>query len=78
VATQLELVDHPLVEEPDHVRARADLVAGVGERFVECAGAAEPLALLEHEHRLAGLGEVRRAREPVVATADDDDVPHPT
>ena len=62
VAPQVELVDDPLVEQADDVGARADRVAVVGERALERARAAEPLAALEHEHRLAGLGEVRRAR----------------
>ena len=66
-----ELVDHELVEQADDVGARADDVVGVGERALERAGAAEPLAALEHEHRLAGLGEVGGGGEAVVAAADD-------
>ena len=75
VAAQVELVDHDAVEQADDVRARADDVARVGERALERARAAEPLAPLEHEDGLAGAGEVGRAREPVVAAADDHGVP---
>ncbi len=70
---ELQLVDHEVVEQADDVGARADRVAG--ERLLERARAAEPLAALEHEHRLAGAGEVGGGGEAVVAAADDDDVP---
>ena len=70
-----QLADDQLVEQADDVGARADDVARVAERPLERAGAAEPLAALEHEDRLAGAGEVRGAREAVVAAADDHGVP---
>ena len=41
------------VEQTDDVRARAHLVAGVGERFLERARATELVARFEDEHRLA-------------------------
>ena len=75
VAAQVELVDDPLVEQPDDVGARADHVPSVVERALERAGAAELVARLEHEHRPAGPGEVGGGGEPVVAAADDDGVP---
>ena len=46
---QLELADHQVVEQADDVGAGADHVALVVERPLEGAGAAEPLAALEHE-----------------------------
>ena len=64
-----------LIEQADDVRARADHVTLVGERPLESARAAEAIAALEHEHRLAGSREVCGAREPVVPSADDDRVP---
>ncbi len=72
---ELELADHDVVEQADDVGAGADDEVGVGERALERAGAAEPLAALEDEHGLAGLGEVGGAGEAVVAAADDDGVP---
>ena len=72
---ELELVDHEVVEQAHDVGARAHDEVGVGERALERARAAEPLAALEHEHRLAGPGEVGRAGQPVVAAADHDGVP---
>ena len=74
-ALERELPDHEVVEQADDVGAGADDVVGVGERALERARAAEPLAPLEHEHGLAGPGEVGRAGEAVVAAADDDRVP---
>ena len=74
-ALEAELLDHEVVEQADDVGAGADDVVGVGERALERARAAEPLAALEHEHGLAGAGEVGGAGEPVVAAADDDRVP---
>ncbi len=50
-ATQVELAEHQLVEQADDVGAGADDVAIVGERPLEGAGPAEPLAALEDEHR---------------------------
>ena len=70
-----QLVDHELVEQADHVGARRHHVPLVGERPLEGAGAAEPLPPLEHEHRLAGPGQVGRGGQAVVAAADHDDVP---
>ena len=75
MALELELGDHDRVEQADDVGAGADHVALVGERALEGAGAAELVAALEHEHRLAGLGEVGGGGEPVVPAADDDRVP---
>ena len=72
---EAELLDHEVVEQADDVGAGADDVVRVGERALERARAAEPLAALEHEHGLAGLGEVGRAGEAVVAAPDDDRVP---
>ena len=60
VAAQRQLVDHPLVEQADDVGARADDVARVGERLLQRARPAEPLAPLEHEHRAARPGRGRR------------------
>ena len=77
VTAQRQLVDHPLIEEPDDVGARTDPVLGLGERLLQRARAAEPLAALQDEHRLAGLRQVGGARQAVVATADDDHVPRP-
>jgi len=56
--------------QPDHVPL-------VIERPLERAGAAEPLAPLEHEHAAARPGQVRRRGEAVVAAPDDDCVPVP-
>ena len=67
--------DHQLVEQADDVGARADHEALVGERALQGAGAAEPLAALEHEHAAPGPRQVGGRGEPVVAAADDDRVP---
>ena len=75
VALELELGDHDRIEQADDVGAGADHVALVVERALQGAGAAELVAALEHEHRLAGLREIGGRREPVVAAADDDHVP---
>ena len=72
---EAELSDHDVVEQADDVGAGADDVVGVGERALERARAAEPLAALEHEHGLAGPREVGGAGQAVVAAADDDRVP---
>jgi hypothetical protein len=75
VALQTQLVDHGLVEQPDHVRARADQVAGVVEGLLQGAGAAQALAPLQHQHRPAGPGQVGGGRQAVVAAADHHHVP---
>ena len=64
-----------LVEQADDVGAGADHVLLVGERALERAGPAQPLAPLEHEDRLAGAREVGSGGEAVVPPADDHDVP---
>ena len=74
-ALQVEVVDHLLIEQAEHVGAGADHEPLVGERPLERAGAAEPLAALEDEHRAPGPGQVGGGGEPVVAAADDDGVP---
>ena len=74
-ARELELGDDELVEQPDDVGAGADDKALVGEGTLERGRASEPLAPLEHEHRLAGPGEIGRCGETVVATPDDDRIP---
>ncbi len=75
VAAQIELGDHELVEQPDDVGAGGDEEAVVLERPLDRAGAAELLAPLQHEHRLAGPGQIGGRGEPVVPAADDDRVP---
>ena len=72
---ELELADHQLVEQADHVGAGADHVALVGEGPLQRAGAAEPLAPLSTRTRSPGPRQVGGRREPVVAAADDDRVP---
>ena len=74
-AAEVELAHHQLVEQADDVGAGADDVAVVGERPLQRAGAAEPLAPLEHEDAAAGPRQVGGRGQPVVAAADDDDVP---
>jgi len=75
VATEVELVDHELVEQADHVGAGADQVARIGERLLERAGTAELLASLEHQRGASGAGEVGGRGEAVVTPADHDRVP---
>ena len=72
---EAQLGDHELVENADDVGAGADDVALVGEWPLERAGAADALAPLEHEDALALARQVRGCGQPVVAPADDDDVP---
>ena len=72
---QPELPDHQGMQEADQVGARADQVPGVGEGLLEGARPTEPLALLEHEHRAAGPGQVGGRGQAVVAAADDHGVP---
>ncbi len=74
-AAQVELAHHQLVEQADDVGAGADHEALVGEGALQRAGAAEPLAALEHEHAAPGPGQVGGGGEAVVAAADDDRVP---
>ena len=74
---EVEVVDHLLIEQAEDVGARADHEALVRERPLEGAGAAEPLAALEHEDGPAGPGQVGRRGQAVVAAADDDRVPVP-
>ncbi len=74
-ALELELADHELVEQPDHVRARADDEALVGERTLQRGRPAEALAAFEHEHPAPGAGQVGGGGEPVVTAPDDDRVP---
>ena len=72
---EVELAITELVEQADDVGAGADDEALVGERPLQRAGAAEPLAALEHEHAAAGPRQVGGRGEAVVAAADDDRVP---
>src|SRR4051794_11503758 len=72
---QAELGDDQLVEEADHVGARAHDEAPVRERALERARAAQALAALEHEHGAAGARQVGRGGQPVVAATDHDGVP---
>src|SRR5262249_40359531 len=72
---ELQLADDERVEQADDVRARADDVAIVVERALQRAGAAEPLAPLEHQHALAGAREVGGGGEAVVAAAPDGGAP---
>ena len=74
-AAEVELAHHQLVEQADDVGAGADDVAVVVERALQRAGAAEPLAALEHEHAAPGPRQVGGRGEAVVAAADDDHVP---
>ena len=77
VPGQLQLGDDQRVQQPDHVGARADQVAGVGERALQGGRAAELLAGLQHQHRPAGPGQVGGRGQPVVPAADHHDVPAP-
>jgi hypothetical protein len=72
---ETQLPQHQLVEQADHVGTGADLVALVGERALQGAGAAEALAPLQHQHAAPGLRQVCRRGQAVVAAADDDHVP---
>ncbi len=74
---QGELVDDALVEQAEHVGARRDDDPVVVERALERRRAAEPVAALEHEHALAGAGQVGGGGQAVVAAADDHRVPVP-
>ena len=75
VAFQAELVHHRLVEQADHIRARADQVPGVVEGLLQGAGAAQALAAFQHQHRPARPGQVGGGGQAVVAAADDHGVP---
>ena len=75
VARQIELVDHERVEQPHQVRARAHHEPVVGERALERAGTTEVIAPLEDEDGAPRPRQVRGRGEPVVPTADHDDVP---
>jgi hypothetical protein len=77
VALQFQLLDDQRVQQPDHVGARAHQPGGVGEGLLERAGAAEPVAALQHHHGPAGAGEIGGRGEPVVPAADDHRVPAP-
>ncbi len=74
-APELELIDHEVVEQADDVGAGTDDEALVSERALERRGAAQPLPALEHQHALAGTGQVGRGRQAVVPATHDDDVP---
>ena len=75
VAREVQLGDDGAVEQPDEVRARAHDRAGVAERPLERARAAELRPPLEDDDRAPGAGQVGGGGEPVVAAADDDGIP---
>src|SRR5205085_2372717 len=74
-ALEAELVDDAVRHQGDDVRRGRDAVA-VPHVF-RCGRATEDRAPLQHEDIEAGFGEVRGAREAVVASADDDGVSLP-
>ena len=75
VPAQVELVDHPVVEETDEIRARAHHESRILEGMLERARAADAVARFEHEHGATGTGEIGGRGEAVVAGADNDRVP---
>ncbi len=70
---QLQLIHHQGMEQTDEVGTGGYLDAA--PELFERASAADALARLQHQHTLAGAGEVSRACQAVVAGADDDVVP---
>ena len=72
VPRQVQLADDLGPQQRHHVRADRELEAG--EDFLGHGRAAEHVAALEHEHLLAGAGQVGGGDEAVVAAADDDRV----
>src|SRR5438128_9902370 len=75
MVVQVELVDDPLMEQTDDVRAGAEDEAAVGERAFELAGPADALASLEDQHTAPGTGEICGGGEAVVAGTHDHHVP---
>ena len=69
VPRQVELADDVRAEQRDDVRANR--VREPLEDLLADRGAAEDVALLEHEHLASRLGQVGRADQPVVAAPDD-------
>ena len=70
VPRQVEIANDLGAQQAHHVREHRELEAG--KDLLGHGRAADALAPLEHEHALAGAGEIRGAHEPVVAAADDD------
>ena len=69
----LQFVHDQRVEQAYEVGAGRHLDAT--PNLFQRAGAADALTRLQHEHPLARAGKVRRARQAVVARADDDGIP---
>ena len=70
VAREIQLAHDQRMQQPDDVGAGRHPHAG--PRLLQRAGAAHPLARLQHEHPLPGSRQVRGAREPVVPRPDHD------
>ena len=70
---EAELFDDQRMQQAGEIGAGRHPDAGKG--LFDGACAADALAALEHQHALAGAGEIGGAGEAVVAGADDDGVP---
>ena len=69
---QLEIADHPGVQQAHHVR-EPGAAEPRAEFFRDCRSA-DDIAAFEYERLQAGFGEVGTADQPVVAGPDDDDI----
>ena len=71
---EAELVDDLRRQQADQVRVLRQLGIVGGEDTGGTRRAPDDRGALEHEHRPPGIGQVRRAGEPVVPAPDDDRV----
>jgi len=75
VPSQVQLIDHAMVEQANEVGARADDERGIVEGVLERAGAADPVTRLEHQHRATCPSQVGGCGQAVVAGSDHNGVP---
>src|SRR5689334_10360467 len=69
---ELQVADDAGIEERHRVRGHR--VAKSRVKFLRYGGAADDVPALEHAHTQARGRQIGRAGEPVVASADDEDV----
>lgn len=73
VFVQLQIADDLRAQQADDIGAGRHDEAG--EWLFQRAGAADPVALLQHEHALARPRQIARRHQSIVARADDDRIP---
>ena len=69
---QLQIRDHLRIEQRHRVARHR--IAEARMKLFRDRRAADDIAPLQHQHLQPGLSQIRRANEPVMAPADDDNV----